>query len=90
MACDIVFDSFQTIYQASRSFTNTALMHVTGRANDQFSDIPDFYGIYKGLVTKVPSNRVENAVGDGCYPDIWNGVLTPVGIVTLLGSCMTY
>jgi len=78
VACDIVFDSFQTIYQASRSFTNTALMHVTGRANDQFSDIPDFYGIYKGLVTKVPSNRVENAIGDGCYePDIWNGVLTP-------------
>ena len=78
VACDIVFDSFQTIYQVSRSFTNTALMHVTGRANDQFSDIPDFYGIYKGLVTKVPSNRVENAVGDDCYePDIWNGALTP-------------
>lgn len=78
VACDIVFDSFQTIYQVSRSFTNTALMHVTGRANDQFSDIPDFYGIYKGLVTKVPSNRVENAIGDGCYsPSIWNGLLTP-------------
>ena len=77
VACDIIFDSFQTIYQTSRSFTNTALMHVTGRANDQFSDIPDFYGIYKGLVTKVPSNRVENAVGSACYPTTWNGVLTP-------------
>lgn len=77
VACDIVFDSFQTIYQASRSFTNTALMHVTGRANDQFSDIPDFYGIYKGLITKVPSNRIENAVGSACYPTTWNGVLTP-------------
>jgi len=77
VACDIVFDSFQTIYQVSRSFTNTALMHVTGRANDQFSDIPDFYGIYKGLVTKVPSNRIENAVGSACYPTTWNGVLTP-------------
>lgn len=77
VACDIVFDSFQTIYQASRSFTNTALMHVTGRANDQFSDIPDFYGIYKGLITKVPTNRVENSVGAGCYPTTWNGVLTP-------------
>ena len=77
VACDIVFDSFQTIYQVSRSFTNTALMHVTGRANDQFSDIPDFYGIYKGLITKVPSNRIENAVGSACYPTTWNGVLTP-------------
>ena len=76
-ACDIIFDSFQTIYQASRSFTNTALMHVTGRANDQFSDIPDFYGIYKGLLTKMPTNRVENAVGSACYPTSWEGLLVP-------------
>lgn len=77
VACDIIFDSFQIIAQENRSFTNTALMHVTGRANDQFSDIPDFYGIYKGLITKVPSNRVENAVGASCYPTPWNGALTP-------------
>lgn len=78
VACDIIFDSFQIIAQENRSFTNTALMHVTGRANDQFSDIPDFYGIYKGLITKVPSNRVENAVGADCYdPPVWNGALTP-------------
>jgi len=77
VACDIIFDSFQIIAQENRSFTNTALMHVTGRANDQFSDIPDFYGIYKGLITKVPSNRVENAIGADCYdPPVWNGALT--------------
>lgn len=77
VACDIIFDSFQILAQTQRSFTNTALMHVTGRANDQFSDIPDFYGIYKGLITKVPSNRVENAIGADCYnPSIWNGALT--------------
>jgi len=77
VACDIIFDSFQILAQTQRSFTNTALMHVTGRANDQFSDIPDFYGIYKGLITKVPSNRVENAVGADCYdPPVWNGALT--------------
>ena len=76
-ACDIIFDSFQILAQTQRSFTNTALMHVTGRANDQFSDIPDFYGIYKGLITKVPSNRVENAIGAACYdPLVWNGALT--------------
>lgn len=75
-ACDIIFDSFQIIDQPQRTFTNTALMHVTGRANDQFSDIPDFYGVYKGLITKVPTNRVENAVGAGCYVGSWNGALT--------------
>ena len=75
-ACDIVFDSFQVLAQPTRTFSNTALMHVTGRANDQFNDIPDFYGIYKGLITKVPTNRVENSVGAGCYPDpVWTGAL---------------
>lgn len=75
-ACDIVFDSFQVLAQPTRTFTNTALMHVTGRANDQFNDIPDFYGIYKGLITKVPTNRVENSVGAGCYPNpVWTGAL---------------
>lgn len=76
-ACDIIFDSFQILAQPSRTFTNTALMHITGRANDQFSDIPDFYGIFKGLKTKVPTNRVEDSVGAGCYPDpVWTGALT--------------
>lgn len=76
-ACDIVFDSFQVLAQPTRTFSNTALMHVTGRANDQFNDIPDFYGIYKGLITKVPTNRVENSVGAGCYPNpVWTGALT--------------
>ena len=76
-ACDIVFDSFQVLAQPTRTFSNTALMHVTGRANDQFSDIPDFYGIFKGLKTKVPTNRVENSVGAGCYPNpVWTGALT--------------
>jgi len=75
-ACDIIFDSFQILAQPTRTFSNTALMHVTGRANDQFSDIPDFYGIYKGLITKVPTNRVENSVGAGCYPNpVWTGAL---------------
>lgn len=77
VACDIIFDSFQILAQPTRTFSNTALMHVTGRANDQFSDIPDFYGIYKGLITKVPTNRVENSVGAGCYPNpVWTGALT--------------
>lgn len=77
VACDIIFDSFQVLAQPYRTFTNTALMHVTGRANDQFSDIPDFYGIYKGLLTKMPTNRVENAVGSACYPTSWEGLLVP-------------
>ena len=77
VACDIIFDSYQIINEPTRSFTNTALIHLIGRASDQFSSLPDFYGIFKGLITPVPSNRVENAVGSACYPTTWNGTLTP-------------
>ena len=76
-ACDIIFDSYQIINEPTRSFTNTALIHLIGRASDQFSSLPDFYGIFKGLLTPVPSNRVEAAVGSGCYVGAWNGTLTP-------------
>lgn len=77
VACDIIFDSYQIINEPTRSFTNTALIRLIGRASDQFSSLPDFYGIFKGLITPVPSNRVEAAVGSGCYVGAWNGTLTP-------------
>ena len=51
---EIIFDSFQMIGEVSRDFPNTALIHVLGTASDQFSSLPDFYGIYKGLKTPVP------------------------------------
>jgi hypothetical protein len=51
---EIIFDSFQMIGDDKRVFPNTALIHVLGTASDQFSSLPDFYGIYKGLMTPVP------------------------------------
>ena len=51
---EIIFDSFQMIGDARRDFPNTAVIHVLGTASDQFSSLPDFYGIYKGLITPVP------------------------------------
>lgn len=51
---EIIFDSFQMIGDARRDFPNTAVIHVLGTASDQFSSLPDFYGIYKGLMTPVP------------------------------------
>ena len=51
---EIIFDSFQMIGEVSKDFPNTALIHVLGTASDQFSSLPDFYGIYKGLKTPVP------------------------------------
>lgn len=51
---EILFDSFQMIGDATKVFPNTAVIHVLGTASDQFSSLPDFYGIYKGLITPVP------------------------------------
>jgi len=51
---EIIFDSFQMIGDDQRVFPNTAVIHVLGTASDQFSSLPDFYGIYKGLITPIP------------------------------------
>jgi len=75
---EIVFDSFQLIGQNTRIFSNTAMVHITGRASDQFSTIPDFHGIYKGLITKIPNNYDPEALGVSiAYVEPWNGGLTP-------------
>lgn len=74
---EIVFDSFQLIGQNTRTFSNTAMVHITGRASDQFSTIPDFHGIYKGLITKIPNNYDPEALGISlAYVEPWNGGLT--------------
>lgn len=74
---EIVFDSFQLIGQNTRIFSNTAMVHITGRASDQFSTIPDFHGIYKGLITKVPNNYDPEALGVSiAYVEPWDGGLT--------------
>ena len=73
---EIVFDSFQLIGQNTRTFSNTAMVHITGRASDQFSTIPDFHGIYKGLITKVPNNYDPEALGVSiAYIEPWDGGL---------------
>lgn len=75
---EIVFDSFQLINQSTRTFKDTALVHIVGKASDQFSSIPDFHGIYKGLITKIPVNYDPNALGISlAYDEPWNGSLTP-------------
>lgn len=74
---EIVFDSFQLIGQNTRTFSNTAMVHITGRASDQFSTIPDFHGIYKGLITKIPNNYDPEALGVSiAYGEPWDGGLT--------------
>ena len=74
---EIVFDRFQLIGQATRTFKNTAMVQVIGRASDQFSSLPSFYGIFKGLKTYIPINYDPEALGiEAAYDEPWNGGLT--------------
>lgn len=71
---EIIFDSFQMIGDARMDFPNTAVIHVLGTASDQFSSLPDFYGIYKGLMTPVPVGY--NTEANNPHDNVnWTGAL---------------
>jgi hypothetical protein len=70
--CEIVWESIQEIITDKMKFDNLAVVHVTGRATDQFSSIPDFSGILQGRVVRVPTNydsttREFTGVWDGTW-----------------------
>jgi hypothetical protein len=75
---EIIFDSFQMIGNATRKFPDTAVIQITGTASDQFSSLPDFYGIYKGLMTPVPKRYLSEPINLNPYRDplfTWTGEL---------------
>lgn len=53
---DLTWESFQAVTLGSATFPDTAVVHAIGVANGQFSNIPDFSGVYDGLLVRVPTN----------------------------------
>lgn len=73
----INWESIQEIDGKIKSFSNTALAHLTIKASDQFSSVPDFSGIYKCLKIKIPSNydpinRTYDGIWDGTFKIAWS------------------
>ncbi|MES0134520.1 phage tail protein [Mesorhizobium sp. M0016] len=69
---DVTWESFQEITAAPFKFPGLATAQLTARASDQFSSIPDFSGIYRGRIIRIPSNynpttRVYTGVWDGTW-----------------------
>lgn len=68
----MAWESFQATTKGPRTYPDTAVVHGLGTANGQFSSIPDFAGIYDGLMIRVPTNyNPDTRTYDETVP--WNG-----------------
>jgi len=72
----LAWESYQEIVAEQYTFPNTAVAHLTGRASNQFSSLPDFKGVYRGLKVKVPSNydpvtKTYSGLWDGTFNVAW-------------------
>lgn len=52
----LYFSQFEEIVAMEKRFDNTAIVHLQIKTSDQINQMPDFSGIYKGTIIKVPSN----------------------------------
>ena len=73
---DIQWESFQETIAESKAYNNTAIVQLSGEASDQFSSIPSWSGIYKGLLVRIPSNydpitRTYTGMWDGTFNIGW-------------------
>ncbi len=53
---DLSWESFQCTNKTQLTYPNTAIVHGLGVANGQFSSVPEFSGVYDGLIIRVPTN----------------------------------
>lgn len=69
---EMTWESFQCVTLGSAKYQDVALAHVYGKATNQFSSIPDFAGVYDGLIVKIPTNY--NGTTRNYDGVIWTGV----------------
>jgi predicted phage tail protein len=72
----VQWESFQEITASQYTWPNTAIAHLTGRASNQFTSLPQFSGIYRGVKVKVPTNydpitRTYSGTWDGTFKTAW-------------------
>lgn len=73
----IVWESVQEVDSKQIEHKDLAMCHLTINANDQFSSVPNFSGVYKFKKLKVPSNydpinRIYDGVWDGTFKIAWS------------------
>ncbi|QEE37937.1 MULTISPECIES: phage tail protein [unclassified Methylobacterium] len=71
---DVTFESIQEVVAQVYSFPDLALAWLTIRATDTFTSLPEFTGIYRGVIIPVPSNHVFNEDTQlSEFPGLWDG-----------------
>lgn len=75
---EFTWESIQCVTQlGTMTHNNLAMIRVRGKSSDQFSSLPDFWGIYKGLIITVSQNYDPNTIGNGAFSPIsWDGIAT--------------
>lgn len=67
---DVAWESFQEITAGPINHPDLAIVRLLGTASNQFSSIPQFWGVYEGRIVKVPSNYNAET---GVYTGVWDG-----------------
>src|SRR5690606_539480 len=73
---EVGWESYEEIVAKAMSFPNTHIIHLIGRASDQFNSLPELTGDIKGRIVEVPTNydpitRTYNGVWDGLFKRAW-------------------
>lgn len=69
---EFTWESLQMTTKGFRKYNSLAVAHLYGQASNQFNSIPDFSGIYDGLIVRVPTNyNTETRTYDETVP--WDG-----------------
>ena len=91
----ISWESMQLVKKGTLKFDSLAFAHIYGKASNQFTSIPEFSGIYDGMLIRVPSNyNPELRTYDETVP--WDGMLkaaysnNPVWVLFALITNTTY
>ena len=67
----VSWESVQELKRTPYIFYDLSMIHLVGRASDQFTSMPNINGIYEGRMVKVPSNYNEVT---RTYTGIWDGL----------------
>jgi len=63
---EITWESFQTVITGDKKFNGEAVAHYLGEASDQFSSLPQFWGVYDLMLCRMPDNYDP-------YTKTWDG-----------------